>query len=75
MEKYQVTRETYQGKFIEDLGEMTLEQIEELAKKYLGDVFTTEEEIKSDIEFIKQDGYEQWLCNNEIQITIEKVGD
>lgn len=75
MEKYKVLKETYEGKFIDDLGEMTLEQIEKLAKSYLGDVFTTEEEIKSDMEFIKEEGYEQWLCNDRVQITINKVED
>ena len=75
MEKYKVLKETYEGKFIDDLGEMTLEQIEKLAKSYLGDVFTTEEEIKDDMEFIKEDGCEQWLCNDRVQITINRVED
>lgn len=73
MKKYRVIKETYSGKFIEDLGDMTIEEIKELAKEYIGDVFVNEKEIQKDMEYIKKCGDELWLCNGKIEIKIEEV--
>ena len=73
MKKYRVIKQTYSGKFIEDLGDMTIEEIEKLAKEYIGDVFVNEEEIQEDMEYIKIHGDELWLCNGRIEIKIEEV--
>lgn len=71
--KYQVNLETYSNKLIEDLGIMTIEEIRELARGYIGDVFKNEEEINRDMIYIEEDGEEMWLANDEQQIYIIKI--
>ena len=71
--KYSVRKETYSNKLIENLGEKTIEEIEDLAREYIGDVFENVEEIKKDILYIEESGEESWLCNDEIQISINKI--
>lgn len=73
MKKYSVIKQTYSGKFIEDLGTMTIEEIEKLAKEYIGDVFVNEEDMQDDMEYIKKHGDECWACNGRIEIKIEEV--
>ena len=73
MKKYRVIKQTYSGKFIEDLGDMTIEEIEELAEEYIGDVFVNEREIQEDMEYIKKHGDELWTCDGQIDIKIEEV--
>lgn len=71
--KYSVRKETYTNKLIEDLGEMTIEEIKNLAYEYLNDVFKDEQHIKSVITYIEENGEEIWLCRNEVQIVIQKI--
>lgn len=73
MKKYRVIKQTYSREFIEDLGTMAIEEIEKLAKEYIGEVFVNEEEIQEDMEYIKEHGDELWLCDGRIEIKIEEV--
>jgi len=70
---YEVNLETYDNKLIENLGVLDLEQIRNLAKEYIGDVFKDNEHIDRVIDYIIETGEEMWLANNNVQITIQRV--
>lgn len=70
MKKYRVKKETYEDKLIEDLGTMTIDELYEYGKQFIGDVFADEEELKEDMRYIEETGDELWLCNYRIQIEI-----
>ena len=59
-------------KIIESLGEMNIDEIEELAKKYIGDVFKNEKQIIDDLEYIKERGEELWMANGYDVIILNK---
>lgn len=79
MIKYYVRKETYGDELIEDLGELTIEEIENLAWEYSDSVFgnhmgyNTRERIRDCMEYITENGEELWLCGDDTQISIERV--
>ena len=57
--KYNVIKTNYTNdKELEDYGEMTIEELREFAKGYIGDVFDDEAEIDKNMEYIKESGEE-----------------
>lgn len=70
MKRYRVKKETYENKLIEDLGTMTIDELYEYGKQFIGDVFADEEDLKEDMRCIEETGDELWLCNYRIQIEI-----
>lgn len=63
---------------IEDLGLMNIKQIEEVAKKYIGDVFVDLKDIERNMNYIEGFGDEQWFTeelfegkNIEVRIEVD----
>jgi len=78
MKKYKVEKQTYNNMFIEDVGILTIDEIRELAHKYIDDVFSDNFSIDNSIEHIKFYGEESWLTDEiingkRVQISIEEV--
>jgi hypothetical protein len=78
--KYQVTRVDNHNKTIDDLGKMTLEEIYEFGKQYIGNdkrewgtIFRNEKDLKDTIEYIEKEGHEYWYEFEDTNIMIEKV--
>ena len=61
---------------IESLGKMDIDEIEELARGYIGDVFENEKQIFDDLEYIKERGDELWMADgHDVIILNEDIRD
>jgi hypothetical protein len=59
--KLYTVEQVNRGVLIKDYGEMNIKQIEELGRSLIGDTFKGEEDLISDMEYIKSEGEEDWI--------------
>lgn len=52
---------------------MTIEELKEYAKQFIGDVFHNENDLEESIKYIQENGYDLWALKYQIEIEIEKV--
>lgn len=57
------TEEKWPFREIHDYGELSIEEIEKMGMKLIDDVFEDASEVRSDMEYIKETGSENWGCN------------
>ena len=57
------TEEKWPFREIHDYGELSIEEIEKMGMKLIDDVFEDASEVRSNMEYIKETGSENWACN------------
>lgn len=72
MDKYEVTVEDYEGRLLKNCGMFSLEQVREIGMELVGSTFKCVEYLDMSLEYIKRKGDELWLCDNNVQIRIER---
>lgn len=68
--KYKVKK--YHKSILLEETTMTIEELKEYAKQFIGDVFVDEKDVERDMEYIEKNGDEGWLAKYQIQIVIDK---
>ena len=67
--KYKVKK--YHKSILLEETTMTIEELKEYAKQFIGDVFVDEKDVERDMEYIEKNGDEGWLAKHQIQIVID----
>ena len=67
--KYKVKK--YHKSILLEETTMTIEELKEYAKQFIGDVFVDEKDVERDMEYIEKIGDEGWLAKHQIQIVID----
>ena len=71
--KFSVIKRDLGGAEIEDYGELTIEEVEELAKTYIPDVFPSKAAVNQAIRVIKAEGADDWFIPGPAVINIRRV--
>ena len=69
--KYKIIK--YYKNNVIDEETMTIEELKEYAKQFIGDVFHNENDLEETIKYIEENGYDRWALKYQLEIEIEKV--